>query len=269
MAEVAGTWGLVRATAAAGDGTPKPLPYGGKPMGRLLLTADGKMTAVTCNGLPTVPAGDGRDYNAYCGNYTTDGKTLTTRVFAASDPSRIGGDQVRGVRFEGKQMVLQPPLRSHGGKPPERRELWWERLDGATNAASSNTSSILGTWGLARGTCTAANGEVRPEPYGGANGRGRVAFLPEGQMMAVLCDCRKDMPDGLAREFNSYCGNYSFDGATLTTQVFANSDPVLLGGDQVRAVRLEGNFMILRPPTRPGPFGPEQREMWFERIATV
>ena len=256
MAEVAGTWGLVRATAAAGDGTPKPLPYGGKPMGRLLLTADGKMTAVTCNGLPTVPAGDGRDYNAYCGIYTTDGKTLTTRVFAASDPSRVGGDQVRGVRFEGKQMVLRPPLRSHGGKPPEQRELWWERLDGGQTAASSAAPSILGTWGLARGTCTAANGEVRPEPYGGANGRGRVAFLPEGQMMAVLCDCRKDMPDGLAREFNSYCGNYTFDGAKLTTQVFANSDPVLLGGDQVRAVRLRGQFHDLAPANAAGTVRP-------------
>jgi hypothetical protein len=269
MAGVEGTWGLIRATAATGDGTALPLPYGGKPMGRLLLTADGQMTAVTCNGLPSVPLGDGRDYNAYCGNYTTDGKTLTTRVFAASDPSRLGGDQVRGVRFAGKYMVLRPPFRSHGGKPPEQRELWWERLDGTMSSASSNPPSIVGTWGLARGTCTAANGEVRPAPYGGAAGQGRVAFLPEGQMMAVLCDCRKDMPDGMAREFNSYCGNTTFDGAKLTTQVFANSDASRLSADQVRAVRLEGNFMILRPPTRPGPFGPEQREMWFERIAPV
>ena len=35
-------------------------------------------------------------------------------VDAASDPTRIGSDQVRGVRFEGERMVLIPP--------PDRRK---------------------------------------------------------------------------------------------------------------------------------------------------
>jgi hypothetical protein len=43
---------------------------------------------------------------------TYDGEELVTRVDAASDPSRIGSDQVRGVRFEGENMVLIP---RHGG----------------------------------------------------------------------------------------------------------------------------------------------------------
>ena len=37
-----------------------------------------------------------------------------TRVEAASDPTRIGSDQVRGVRFEGERMVLIPPPRLTG-----------------------------------------------------------------------------------------------------------------------------------------------------------
>jgi len=48
---------------------------------------------------------------------------------AASDPSRIGSDQVRGVRFEGERMLLiPPPLRT--GEIEERREITWERIAG-------------------------------------------------------------------------------------------------------------------------------------------
>ena len=98
-------------------------------MGRVTLTADGQMMAVTCDLRPHLPAGAARDFSSYCGTYTFDGRQLVTRVFAASDPSRIGGDQVRDVRFEGKYMVLRPPLRSWGaGGAPEQRELWWERI---------------------------------------------------------------------------------------------------------------------------------------------
>jgi hypothetical protein len=46
---------------------------------------------------------------------------------AASDPSRIGSDQVRGVRFEGERMVLIPPPRQTG-QGEEHREITWERI---------------------------------------------------------------------------------------------------------------------------------------------
>ena len=128
MRNVFGTWMLVRATATDGDGKAIPAPYGGEPIGRLTLTPEGRMAAITLDGRAEVPPGTPRDFSAYSGNYTFDGKTLVTRVFAASDPARVGGDQVRDVRFEGKYMVLRPPLRSYSGKPPESRELWWEKI---------------------------------------------------------------------------------------------------------------------------------------------
>jgi len=46
---------------------------------------------------------------SYAGNYTFDGTTLSTRVDASSEASRVGGDQTRHVRFEGHLMVLAPP----------------------------------------------------------------------------------------------------------------------------------------------------------------
>ena len=61
------------------------------------------------------------------GRYTFDGDRLVTRVDGASDPSRIGSDQVRGVHFEGERMVLSPPPRQTGAGE-EYRELTWERL---------------------------------------------------------------------------------------------------------------------------------------------
>jgi hypothetical protein len=52
---------------------------------------------------------------------------LSTRVDASSDPSRIGGDQVRHVRFENGMMVLTPPRRLFAGVM-QRQELLWERI---------------------------------------------------------------------------------------------------------------------------------------------
>jgi hypothetical protein len=127
MATVVGTWRLVRAESRDGDGNVLPVPYGGHGMGRVVLGADGRMMAVLCDGRKEIPDGGKREYSSYCGNYTFDGVLLITRVDAASDPSRLGSDQVRDVRFEDGLMVLRPPERSYGG-PVERRELFWEKI---------------------------------------------------------------------------------------------------------------------------------------------
>src|SRR6266849_7444290 len=96
-------------------------------MGRLTLNADGRMMAVTCDGRLELPAGTSRAYSSYCGNYTFDGARLITRVDAASDPARIGSDQVREVSFDGDRMILRPPPRQ-GEIGEEYREITWERI---------------------------------------------------------------------------------------------------------------------------------------------
>lgn len=125
---VVGTWKMVDATARDADGKELPKPYGPKGMGLATLNEDGRMMAVLCDGRPALPDGATRDYASYCGNYTFDGKTLVTRVDAsASARIAIGGDQVRGVRFEGKRMVLTPPpALVHGIM--RHREVYWERI---------------------------------------------------------------------------------------------------------------------------------------------
>jgi hypothetical protein len=99
-------------------------------------------------------------------------------------------------------------------------------------------------------------------------GMGRVSFSADGHMIAVVCDCRPDLPVDATREYNSYCGTYTFDGQRLVTKVFANSDPSRLSADQVRDIRFEGEYLVMRPPARTVPGKPaEQREIWWKKIA--
>ncbi len=127
MPSIIGTWKLVHATARDAAGNALPPPYGGKALGRVTFTGDGRMMSVVCDGRPELPAGNTREYSSYCGNYTFDGTRLVTRVDAASDPSRIGSDQVRGVRFDGEHMILLPPPRG-AGPTTEHREITWQRI---------------------------------------------------------------------------------------------------------------------------------------------
>jgi hypothetical protein len=127
LPSIVGTWKLLAAVARNRNGNPLPAPYGGKGMGRLMLNAEGRMMAVTCDGRPELPAGTVRAYSSYCGNYSFDGSRLITRVDAASDPARIGSDQVREVSFDGARMILRPPPRqTEAGE--EYREITWERI---------------------------------------------------------------------------------------------------------------------------------------------
>jgi hypothetical protein len=53
-------------------------------------------------------------------------RTARHRVDAASDPARIGSDQVREVSFDDDKMILRPPPRRQAGE--EYRELTWARI---------------------------------------------------------------------------------------------------------------------------------------------
>ena len=126
--------------------------------------------------------------------------------------------------------------------------------------------SIVGTWRLIGAKALDADGKQVGVPYG-PQGMGMVTLNADGRMMAVLCDGRAALPAGAKREYNSYCGNYSFDGRTLVTKVDACSDPARLASDQVREVRFEQGRMILRPPLTEWNGMRVQREMTWERVA--
>ena len=124
---IIGTWRLRSTKAVDDDGKALPPPLGPTPNGVACFQADGRMYSVICDGRTSLPEGAERVFVSYTGNYTFDGDTLSTRVDAASDADRIGGDQVRKVRFENGGMVLAPPRRLFA-KVMQHQELFWARV---------------------------------------------------------------------------------------------------------------------------------------------
>lgn len=124
---IIGTWRLKSTKGVDDSGRVLPPPYGPAPNGIVCFQSEGRMYCALCDGRAELPAGELRQFMSYAGNYTFDGSTLSTRVDASSDASRIGGDQVRNVRFVNGGMMLAPPRRLYAGVM-QRQELFWERV---------------------------------------------------------------------------------------------------------------------------------------------
>ena len=126
--------------------------------------------------------------------------------------------------------------------------------------------NIVGVWRLVSTRASDPEGKPAAVPFG-PRGMGLVTFTSDGRMMSVLVDGRASLPEGTPRQYSSYCGNYTFDGSTLTTVVDANCDPVRFTAPQVRKVRFEGERMVLTPPTSEIGGVKVTRELTWERIS--
>jgi len=126
--------------------------------------------------------------------------------------------------------------------------------------------NLVGTWKMVDATSKDPDGKPLPKPYG-PKGMGIVTLNADGRMMAVLCDGRATLPDGTARDYASYCGNYTFDGTTLVTKVDASSAArIAIGSDQVRKVRFDGKRLVLIPPAVMLNGVMQHREIFWERV---
>lgn len=123
---------------------------------------------------------------------------------------------------------------------------------------------LIGTWKLVETSARDAGGNMLPPPYAGT-GLGVVSFDVTGRMAAVLCQ-GGEMPEGGQREYTSYCGAYTFDGATLVTRVDAAADPGWIGLDQVRRVSMEGSRLVLCPPPRSWRGLMQHRRLVWEKV---
>jgi hypothetical protein len=127
---------------------------------------------------------------------------------------------------------------------------------------------LVGTWRLVGAVARDSEGRPLPLPYG-PQAIGRIVFTADQRMMAALSDGRADLPAGARREYGGYCGNYTFDGTTLATNVDAAPNPALVGTVQTRGVRFEGDRMVLRPPPRDIDGVMHHRELTWGRISAV
>ena len=113
--------------------------------------------------------------------------------------------------------------------------------DKAANPAAparpdAGKQSLIGTWKMVRATSHDPDGKLLPTPYG-PQGMGLVTLSPNSRMMAVLCDGRASLPDGTMRDYASYCGNYTFDGATwrcCTDRRMGRTNPIPIGPQAIR-----------------------------------
>lgn len=109
-----GTWRLISATGTDAEGKEASPPYGPEPMGRVVLTPNGRLMAVLCDGRPELPEGEPRAYASYCGNFVVEDGYLVTTVDAALVSARIGSKQVRRIELHENRMTLFPPVRGDG-----------------------------------------------------------------------------------------------------------------------------------------------------------
>ena len=133
-----GTWTLVSYEAIEPDGS-RSLPFG-QAIGRLSYDAHGHMSGQVMrpNRAP-VELGVGAaqqvraayiGYIAYFGTYEVDetAGTVVHHVVGALNPSWVGGDQVRRMRFDGERLVLEAGVAKNG--ETIRHVLTWQRAGG-------------------------------------------------------------------------------------------------------------------------------------------
>jgi hypoxanthine-DNA glycosylase len=140
---LAGCWDLVEATFAAADGTVLA-PWGDEPVGVLLVTAPGELSAHGGRGDRTPLAGEyptpGEKQQAYDDYFSYYGRivrvddaagTFVTAVEGATDPDWVGSEQLRYLDIEDDDsIVLRTPPLALAGSEVVGRFAWRRRRRG-------------------------------------------------------------------------------------------------------------------------------------------
>jgi len=116
--------------------------WGDAPIGFLTYTSDGRMSAVLAAAqrpISSKSAGDApveeqamlfRQSGAYAGTYTESTDRVVHHVEVSADPTWIGTDQLRFIRFDGKKLILTTPSIPTNLTPnPRVFVLAWERVE--------------------------------------------------------------------------------------------------------------------------------------------
>jgi len=126
--------------------------------------------------------------------------------------------------------------------------------------------NLYGTWHLVDVKGTNELGQPSHRPFG-SEPFGVLCFTPNDRMVCAVCNNAvtvnaSDSP----REYASYGGAFTFDGATLVTKVDIAADPARIGTEQVRQVHFDGKRLTLTPPARHFKGGIQHRDLIWERV---
>lgn len=142
-AALIGTWRLVSYEATSVAGGEVVRPYGEHPLGLIMYTADGYMSAQITTpdrplfaeqrqeyGSPEELAEAARHYLAYTGSFRVpDGDTVVHEVALCLYPNWMGDGQTRVARLDGKTLQLAPPTPLSVQGKPRTGVLTWERAE--------------------------------------------------------------------------------------------------------------------------------------------
>ncbi|MFH0878386.1 MAG: lipocalin-like domain-containing protein [Lentisphaerota bacterium] len=139
---VVGTWKLVSMTSRDETTGEESQTWGEHPLGFITYTAGGRMSAVLASAdrpLAVESAGQATDEEqamlfrksfAYAGRYTLTQDGVIHHVEVAADPSWIGQDQRRLIRFEGNKLIVTSSASQTAASPhPLVFLLVWERIE--------------------------------------------------------------------------------------------------------------------------------------------
>lgn len=145
--DLVGAWELISVVEVFADGDRRP-ELGDNASGYLCYSPDGIVSAVLGNmergtssaGDPqTTPDADlaamARQFIAYAGPYTVEGDTVVHHVDVALFSNWQGGDQIRRVRLDANQLIIQASPRTGADGRSFHSELRWGRY--RSSAASS------------------------------------------------------------------------------------------------------------------------------------
>ena len=118
---------------------------------------------------------------------------------------------------------------------------------------------LVGTWKLVSASSTTRNGKRNETPYG-RSPTGLLTYS-NGRVFAMISyDGRKSLSAGggnreeqaeAFKTFLAYAGRYTFNGDKVTHHAEVSSIQNYVGKDLVRAVKFQGDQIILvTPPTR-------------------
>ncbi len=137
-----GAWKLVDVVEEPVDGSPLRRPHGERPVGLILYTPDGYMSAQIMErerGAIASPdwsaltseeyAEEARGYFAYCGSFEVDEAAgrVTHTVEVSLFPGWVGSAQLRVVKLDGDMLQLSSASPSLSGGAQVITRLRWER----------------------------------------------------------------------------------------------------------------------------------------------
>jgi len=126
--DLVGTWALIAHVNTDDEGRVLPSTYGPQGIGLIQFCATGRMMVTLADGRAHIPAADRRRfYSSYTGLWHWQGDTLIVDVDAATDPERIGGQQIRRVHYADNVLSLFPPPIEIDGVL-NHRQLTWRRI---------------------------------------------------------------------------------------------------------------------------------------------